>query len=368
MLAAGLSGILGRSVWTVPTTSALTTFDEPQSSPSARSAVSLRAKALLKDAFRDGRPAPADWDAVFLSGEFSSEVLAEVAQQLHQKGQFDDAVECLLASIRNDHAQPWTYDVLAIEMKLAKRPEAEINRVLQSRSDFTAGNVAQQMLIAAMLVRFDAYELAMDVCRRNASASPESAEVWLQAKGIADRIQSPLDQVWARCGVLRHVWVGDYEKQHAEAVATIRTIADKMDRAGKSSEAQQVRYDLQAAQQIDLRIIVEWIGEADLDLIVEEPNGVQTSYSSPVSTNGGRLIRSDSGAARGTGSKNREEYVCVKAPAGDYSARIRFVFGKVVNGTAVVQVIRNQNSPLQKVTRKAMALSKQDAVLDVQVE
>ena len=360
--------ILGRSVWTAATTALLTINDEPQTSLSARSAVSLRAKSLLKNAFQNGRPAPADWDAVFQSGEFSSEVLAEVAQQLHQKRQFDDAVECLLASLRNDHAQPWTYDVLAIEMKLAKRPDTEINRVLQSRSDFTSGNVTQQMLIAAMLVRFDAYELAMDVCRRNAAASPDSAEVWLQAKGIADRIQSPLDQVWARCGVLRHVWVGDYEKQHTEAVATIQAIADSMDRVGKRQEAQQARQDLLTARQIDLRIIVEWIGEADLDLIVDEPNGAQTSFSSPVSTNGGRLIRSDSGAARGTSSKNREEYVCVQAVPGKYSARIRFVFGKVVNGTAVVQVIQDQNSSSQKVIRKAVALSKQDAVLDVLIE
>ena len=323
---------------------------------------------MLAEAFTGGTPTPVKWDQVFQSSQFSSEVLAEAVQQLHRQVKYDEAVEFMLASIRNDHAQPWTYDVLAIEMKLANRPESEINRVLQSRADFTAGNVAQQMLIAAMLSRFDAHEQAMEVCRRNADAAPESSEVWLQARSIADRIQSPVDQVWARCGILQHVWSDDYPSLHAEATVTIKSIAEKMERAGNLAAASQAREDLQRAREIDLRIIVEWIGEADLDLLVDEPSGSTCSFENRLTANGGRLVKMDSGTARGTSSKNREEYVCVRATPGNYAARIRFVFGKVVNGTAVVQIIQHQNSSKQKVSRKAVALARKDAVVEFRVD
>ena len=332
-----------------------------------RSAVSLRAKKLLADVFKDGSPAASDWDQVFQAEEFSSEVMADVLLQLHQKELYDNAVDCLLAALRNDHAQPWIYDVLAIEMKLAKRPALEIERALQSRTDFAGGDPRQQMITAAMLARFDAGDQAMAVLRRVVAVAPETSDAWLQARSIADKFQSPVDQVWARCGIIRHVWTDDFEKEHAEANQTIAKIAEKMQRAGAVKEASQAREDLMEASKIDLRIVVEWIGQADLDLIVDEPNGQQCNFKRRLTPNGGRLIRVSNGVEANSG-RHREEYICRVAPAGNYKARLRFVYGKVVNGSALVQITHHEGRPTAKSTRTVVPLTREDAEIPVLVE
>ncbi len=332
----------------------------------AGSAVVARAKQLIHDVRASGDPSAKAWDAAFRKGKFSSEVLAEAVQQLHSEKQYEDVVECLLSSLRNDHAQPWTYDVLAIEMKLANRPTAELDRVLQSRVDFSAGNIPQMLITAAMLSRFDAHAEALRICREAAELTPEAAEPWMMARGISDRLNSPKDRVWARCGVLQHVWTEQFQKEHDEARKVIPEILDQLEKAGETAMASELREQFRDASITDLRIIVRWAGTADLDLLVDEPSGTQCSYKNQLTSAGGRLIRQDSGNAQQSGNR-MEEYVCVRAMNGEYNVVIRFVLGKVVAGNAVVEIVQGQNTPDETRVRKTVPLANQDVNVPVTV-
>lgn len=328
----------------------------------------MRALELIRQVNESGVPAAEAWDRLFQSADCSSELLMEVVLTLHDQKNYEQAVECLSSSLRNDHGQAWTYDILAMEMKLAGRPAAELNRVLQSRVDFAAGNVQQMLIAAAMLSRFEAHPEALQICRQATSSAPEAPEPWLLGRSIADKTGSPADRVAFRCGILRHVWTEDYAALHAEARTVVKEILKELERSGKLAEASAARERLDEASAIDLRIQLKWTGSADLDLSVDEPGGERCTYRNRLTKNGGRLIHEDGGSGSGKSGSRIEEYVIHTAPAGEYTAVIRFVFGKVTTGNVVVDVIRHQNTPSEKRTRQTVSLGPQDTRLPITLE
>lgn len=305
------------------------------------------------------------WDQVFRGAKYSSQLVAEIVIQLQRRKAYEQAVECLLSSLRNDHAQPWTYDVLAVFMNLAGRPAAELERVVQSRVDFTGGDVSQMLVTAALLSRFDAHAEALRVCLQATETAPEQPEPWLLAKSQADKAGDTKQRIRVRCGILRHVWTADHAVLHKEAVQTIRTLIEELEKAGDPSAASDARERLAAAQAIDLHIIVRWTGTADLDLLVEEPGKSVCSVSHRLTTNGGRLIHDDGGTSTSESGSRYEEYICHTAPSGDYSAVIRFILGKAVAGSAVVEIVRNENTPGEQRTRSTVSLGRTDVKIRV---
>lgn len=335
--------------------------------PSARSAVSLRARQLVANALGSPLPPAEAWDQQFQQERYSSEVLAEAVQTLHLQKKYEQAIECLLSALRNDHAQPWVYDVLAIQMKLAGRPASELDRVLQSRVDFSAGNIAQLLIAAAMLSRFDAHREALDICRRAAEVSPQTPEVWLLARSISDKLDSPKDRVQIRCGILRNYWEDTFPQAHNEAREVISAILNELEGSADGALVSELREEFARANAVDLRISLSWVGTADLDLLVEEPAGTRCSFQNRITRSGGRLVREDGGSSETSGNRT-EEYVCLVADNGQYTAVVRFVLGRAVAGSAVLQVIRNQNTPMESRERRTIALSKQDIRIPITVE
>ncbi len=328
---------------------------------------SAAAKALLSSV-RGKETSAEAWDTAFQNAEYSSEVLAEAVLQLHSRKQYPAVVECLLSSLRNDHANSWTYDVLANAMKLAGRPAAEIDRVLQSRIDFTPGDTSQMMLAAAMLSRFDADVEALRICRRAAETSPEVSQIWLFARSIADQSGVPEEQAWARLGILRYVWDDGYATHHQEALKVIQDVLRKLEADGNVNSAAAIREELSEATTVDLRIRILWSGTADLDLMVEEPDGEQCSYRNRMTRTAGRLVTVDSGGVADAGRIRMEEYVCRTAESGNYGVTLRFVTGKAVAGTAVLEIIQHQNSPAETKTQKKLTLGDKDILVPVVLE
>jgi hypothetical protein len=305
------------------------------------------------------------WDAAFREGRYASPVLAEAIYILHKQGKHDIAVEGLLSSLRNDHSQPWTYDILASEMALAERPRSEIERVLVSRVDFTNTSVPQMMITAAMLSRMEARGPAVKLCRQATENAPFMPETWLLGRRIADNSDDEDAQAWFRCGILRHLHSPEHSADRREAVQSIRKLIDSAESAGKASLASQLREQLQSARATDLRIRLRWVGPADLDLLVEEPNGDRCDLRQRVTRSGGQLVREDGGIGQRTNGQRIEEYVCQTAPSGTYTAVVRFVFGNVVTGKAVLEVVQHENTPQESRSTVTVPLSREDARIRV---
>ncbi len=185
---------------------------------------------------------------------------------------------------------------------------------------------------------------------------------------MADKSKNTEYRVWARCGILRHVWTDDSAALHEEARNVITEIAAQLESDGNSPQAERIRARLREASTIDLMLILRWVGSADLDLLVTQPNGEQCSFRKQFTTDGARFTHDDPGSASEGNAKRYEQYVCRVAQNGEYKAAIRFVLGKAVAGTAVLEVIRNAGTPKESRTTQTIKLTRDDVQIAVPVQ
>ena len=161
------------------------------------------------------------------------------------------------------------------------------------------------------------------------------------------------------------MWTDNYEDVHAEARTVLRDLEQKMTAAGNPQMASTARKALKSADTRDLRIRVSWVGDADIDLLVVEPNGQRCSRRSRLTSNGGMLVRQSDGTTRG---RQTEEYVCVAAPTGEYEITVRYVLGRVITGKARVEVTRYENTDQERTSSLAVEVAERDATIKVHVE
>ena len=342
--------------------------DEKQPKPDAKAANQLAsANTIVKKVLADSRPAADAWDDILTTKTVTADILLDAVAILHRQGKYDVAVEAIQSGIRNDLAAAWMYDVMAMEMKLAKRPVKEIARVLESRVDFVNADIPQLLISVALLSRFEAWDEAMNICREATDLNPDLSESWLLARSVADKSKKPEHRVWARSGILTHVWTDDYEGLHKEARKVITEIATQLDAAGDSPQAERIRSQLREASAMDLMLILRWVGSADLDLTVTQPNGERCNYKNRSTTDGARFIHVDDGSATGGDAKRHEQYICRVADVGEYKAAVRFVLGKAVAGTAVLEIIRHAGTPTESRSNQTIRLTREDVQIVIPV-
>ncbi len=79
---------------------------------------------------------------------------------------------------------------------------------------------------------------------------------------------------------------GVEDSAHYAASALI----EKLRKEGKTAEADDFRKSLDEAQPRDCLVKVTWTGEADVDLMVEEPTGAVASFQHPRTAGGGVML------------------------------------------------------------------------------
>ena len=89
---------------------------------------------------------------------------------------------------------------------------------------------------------------------------------------------------------------------------------------GARREADALLAALPAAEARDLFIRLTWDGDADYDLVVQEPLGAAAQFSMPRTVFGGSIIKN------GYGNHPEEVYVCPRGFDGDYTVRIATIY------------------------------------------
>jgi tetratricopeptide (TPR) repeat protein len=299
---------------------------------------------------------------------FSSEpvpppVLTELFAQLHADKAYELAVEGLLAAIRHNQGQPWMYVMLPMEMKLANRPQAEIDRALLSRIDLSSGNTKQTLVTASLLARLRSWDQAIELCKEAIRRDPWQTSVWLKARSIADRSNNPDHIVWSRVGILRYVWTDDSEVHHDEAHLTLQRQLERAQESGPPELASRIRKQIDASRQCDLIVRVEWAGDSDVDLTVKEPGDIVCNQSHQITSNGGVLTRTD----QGMGRRHLEEYRCQEAPPGTYYVSVNLIRGRVISGRARVSVTRYVGTKHEEKSTISVEVGRADSEIKIEL-
>jgi hypothetical protein len=123
---------------------------------------------------------------------------------------------------------------------------------------------------------------------------------------------------------------------------------------------------LQNALARDVVIEVSWTGNADIDLIVEEPGGTVCSLQQPRTIGGGVCsgdVASQDTPEKATGLS--EQYQNAQAFPGTYRARLRKIYGDVVAGKVIVDVYKYRGTDREVHERQHLAVRDDSDVMVV---
>lgn len=256
------------------------------------------------------------------------------------------------------------YDVLALTMQILGRPKADVERALMSHLDFAATDTTSTLLSAAYLARFGAKEQALKLYRQASDLEPTRPEAYVLGLRLAHELKDYAAVQWAAAGVLRSAWTKDFEQLHHEAEDAALEAERALQAAGKESQADALRNAMAEARIHDLFVHLQWSGDGDLDLSVEEPAGTTASCQEP-QTRGGGVHRHD---GYGPDPKNcYEEYICPFGSPGVYVVRVRRIDGEVVGNRAQLTVVRNQGGKHETTQTFVLKLSRDRAAVRIPV-
>lgn len=308
-----------------------------------------------------------NWYQRFHNRKFPEKDVIRAVGQLNAAGRHGEIVALINAALANEQSQPWMYDVLPMSMKLAGRPQSEIDRALTTRIDFTTTDVPSLLFAAATMSRLDGKSLALVLYRQAATIDPTRPEPYALAMKLA-REEHDVDATqWACTGVLTHVWTKDFQTRHDAAKDAAADTQRELFKSGKTDRLGEFKAAMAEAQRRDLMIRVEWSGDGDLELKVKEPLGTVCSQAQPQTASGGLHIHDGFGPRR---ENCYEEYVCVQAASGTYELQIDYLAdsGRIVGKRCVVTIVSHTGSRLQRISRKVVSLDGPSVTIPFKLE
>lgn len=124
----------------------------------------------------------------------------------------------------------------------------------------------------------------------------------------------------------------------------VETLAKLLREEARADEADELTGRLTASEARDVFVRLTWVGDADLDLVVDEPLGATARYRTPRTVFGGSLVKN------GYGKHAEEVYVCPRGFDGTYTVHIETVYNNPDKPalTASLEVITHDGGPDEK--------------------
>ena len=325
---------------------------------------------VIRLSYKDGLTLRQSWDRFF--GEQTrlaedrraapGDVRATV-RYLKRHEKLDEVQALILSALAHGFPQPWMYEALGIAMKTAGAPASEIERALMSAVDFSH-DVDEVYFIAAYMSRIGLEERALHLFREVAVANPTRPEPYVHALKLARRLDDLEAIQWACLGVLAQAWPKELAAVEQQTDRISRLILLELNQAGEVEAAAEFKAALQAAQQRDCVATVTWTGDADVDLLVEEPAGTVCSLRNPRTTSGGVVLgdafaTDESRATQGVS----ETYVCAQGFSGQYRLLVRPIWGEVSAGRVTVEVTTHHGTEQSYTIRKQIPLGDSDVAV-----
>ncbi|MFV0443600.1 MAG: hypothetical protein ACK5Q5_08515 [Planctomycetaceae bacterium] len=310
-------------------------------------------------------PADQIWSDYFSQHRPKPQVVAREVDRLHREHHPEQVIALIEAAVINGQSQPWMYEVLAISMEMAGRPQAEIERVVLSFADFGTADFGTMMFSAAYLVRLERDAAGLKLYREASRMLPEQPEPYILGLRLARKLGDPAAVEWAVTGVLQHVWTKNYRQLHRDAENAAAELLQRLKKANDAAGIKQLQDGLSRARQRDLTVRLVWNGAGDLDLRVEEPSHSICSFEQTETAGGGVLVHDGYGPQA---ENCYEEYVCAQAMSGDYRFVVRHVWGDIVGSRATLTIIRHQGTPAEEVTTEAITLGPQEASIRIHLD
>jgi hypothetical protein len=260
------------------------------------------------------------------------------------------------------------YESLGIAMEIDGRSKEDIERAVMSACDFST-SPDQLLLIAQYLSHIGLDHRALDVYRQVTKVPGLHPEAYALGLRAAQRVEDAAGIRWATVGILGNDWPMEQQEIYDTAFRVAKSTLESME-AAKDPLAPEYRSQLEKALSRDVVIEVTWTGDADVDLIVEEPGGTVCSLQQPRTTGGG--VCTGDIASQDTADKSQalsEKYLNAQAFPGTYRARLRKIYGDVVAGKVIVDVYKHRGTEREQHERQHIKIhDDSDAMIVFELE
>lgn len=291
-------------------------------------------------------------------------------RKLKQDVQFDHVMALIEAALRHGQPQPWMYEVMTVVMQAQGRSGEELERVVMSAVDFM-NTPADLMHVGAYVARLGQSDSegtltarALKIFQQVARMQPTWPEPYMHGLKAAQRLDDLEGIQWATLGIISRAWTEDQVQVWKRGLHAANAMLERLRAAKRTEEAERFHAALDEAVRRDCVAVVSWNGDADVDLLVEEPSGTVCSLRNPRSTAGGVMLGDAfSRVGRGNSEGYHEVYVCPQAFTGTYRILVRRVWGKVTGGRVKVDVYAHYRSEKQRRVSKSVSLKNDRAVV-----
>lgn len=334
----------------------------PPQGPAAKPAAAQRkAGRISLDASRGD--ADAQWNEHFATHQEAPAAVRETVRHLMQAKQFDQVIALINAALRHRQAQHWMYEVLDLAMRAAEKGAEERERVLLSAIDFS-NSTEDIMYVASYMARSGLERRALKLFRQVSRREPTRHEPYVHGLALAQQLKDEEAVRWTTIGILSQAWPKEqaelWSNAYRVAAATLKQLKDEK----RTKEAESFETALNEALIRDCLVVVSWTGDADIDLMVEEPAGTVCSFRTPRTTSGGIMLGDNyslKDASAGAGFS--EGYVCPQGFDGTYRMLVRRVWGKPTAGKVTIDVYTHYNTDRNQRMRKIIPLGSDEALV-----
>ncbi len=227
------------------------------------------------------------------------------------------------------------------------------------------------LMVAIYMSRTEGFKpRALKLLKRVSQIAPDLAEPYQLALHLGEQMND-LDAIeWSSLGILSKACTRDQKNLENDAMRLALSTLESLKKQGKDKDVARFEKKLHTALQRDLKVRVTWTGDADIDLMVEEPTGTVCSVSTPRTISGGVLVGNSSAvkqARNGLGSFS-EEYVVPQGFAGTYRVMIKRVWGQVTAGKVHVEVITNFGSEHAVAKSETIPLGEKPALVILELK
>jgi hypothetical protein len=248
-------------------------------------------------------------------------------------------------------------------MQAAGSSKTEIERALMSAVDFGDGT-DDFLYVAQYMARSGLEARALKVFRQVSVVEPLRPEPYLYGLQLAQRVNDLDGLRWSSLGILKQAWPRDKNHIVQSAKRSAADVVVQLKAQNRAKEAAEFQAELDKAKARDCLVKVTWTGDADIDLLVEEPSGTVCSFRSPRTTGGGVIVGDATlRDSRGSAEGQSETYVCPEGFDGTYRVLIRRVWGKVTAGKVTVDIYSHYGTAEEKHLRDQVAIGDQDSLV-----
>lgn len=264
------------------------------------------------------------WRNYYQKHDEEPDALREKVAILNSSRKFRE-VEAILKSYlryRSNHAEPWMYSALAVSIKENSGDEAEMKTSLKYAADMAVKNRNPNDLVsvADQMFLLKEYDRVGGLLDQAADLIPHRAEPLVMSINLAAKTRDPNRMGTSIERLLSLGWPGIDETLRREAHKEAEKLAKSLTEDGRGEEAKTLLDRLPEAEARDLFVRLTWVGEADLDLAVDEPLGATARFNTPRTVFGGSIIKN------GYLSHPEEVYVCPRGFDGEYTIHVESIF------------------------------------------